>query len=155
MFDMWLQAQLVPDGNVMELTDAVYTPKCRARASTFRKSLKDDYVRMNQYLDAENPDSERYFSMSWADGMDSIIYNERLLNGFIAEHPELGLEAGETPNTTDELLAICEALRADWDAGKPRHLRLGGGRLCLLSVQGRHLHHQPLQYLVGAVRGRG
>lgn len=119
MFDMWLQAQLVPDGNVMELTDAVYNAEVPGEGVTFKEKMKDDYVRMNQYLDAENPDSERYFSMSWADGMDSIIYNERLLNGFIAEHPELGLEAGETPNTTDELLAICEALRADWDAANP------------------------------------
>lgn len=115
MFDMWLQAQLVPGGNVMELTEEVYNQKVPGEEVTFKEKMKDDYVRMNRYLDAENPDSERYFSMSWADGMDSIIYNERLLNAFIAKHPELGLEQGETPNTTDELLAICEALRVEWD----------------------------------------
>lgn len=116
MFDMWLQSQLVPDGNVLELTELVYNAQVPGENVTFKEKMKDDYVRMNRYLDTNDADSERYFSISWADGMDSIIYNERLLNGFIEKHPELGMEPGDTPNTTDELLAICEALRKEWDS---------------------------------------
>lgn len=115
MFDMWLQSKLVPNGDVLELTEKVYNQKVPGEDILFKDKMKSDYVRMNQYLDAENPDSERFFSISWADGMDSIIYNQALLDELIAAHPELGMERGDTPNTTDELIAICEAYRSDWD----------------------------------------
>lgn len=121
MFDMWLQSSLVPGGNALDLTEVVYNSEVPGETDAegnpvlFKDKMKDSFVDMNRYIDVDNPDSEQYFSISWADGMNSIIYNEANLNALYAKHPELGMEAGETPNTTDELLAISRALRADWD----------------------------------------
>lgn len=116
MFDMYLQQQLVPGGAVLDLTELVYNEQVPGENVTFKKKMKDDYVTMNRYLDIENPDNEQYFSISWADGIDTIYYNKALLDAFLAGHSELSVGASGAPNTTDELLAICEAYRDDWDA---------------------------------------
>lgn len=121
MFDMWLQSSLIPGGNALDLTDAVYNSQVPGETDAegnpvlFKDKMKDSFVEMNRYLNVNDPDSEQYFSVSWADGMNSIIYNEANLNSLYAKHPELNKEAGETPNTTDELIAVCRALREDWD----------------------------------------
>lgn len=117
MFDMYLQQQLVPNGAVLDLTEVVYNAEVPGEGGiTFKEKMKDDYVTMNRYLDVNDPDNEQYFSISWADGIDTIYYNSVLLAAFLAEHPELSVGENGTPNTTDELLAICEAYRNDWDS---------------------------------------
>ncbi len=116
MFDMYLQQYLVPDGAVLDLTEVVYDTEVPGETVTFKEKMKDDYLEMNRYLDINDPDNEQYFSISWADGIDTIYYNAKLLEEFLEDHPELSVGELGTPNTTDELLAICEAYRDDWDA---------------------------------------
>lgn len=121
MFDMWLQSSLIPGGNALDLTEAVYNSTVPGETDEegnpvlFKDKMKDSFVDMNRYINVDDPEAEQYFSISWADGMNSMIYNEENLNALYAAHPELGKEAGDIPNTTDELLAVCRALRDDWD----------------------------------------
>lgn len=121
MFDMWLQSSLIPGGNALDLTEAVYNSNVPGETDEegnpvlFKDKMKDSFVDMNRYINVDDPEAEQYFSISWADGMNSMIYNEENLNALYAAHPELGKEAGDIPNTTDELLAVCRALREDWD----------------------------------------
>lgn len=55
---------------------------------------------LNSLRDVHTQDSEAYYSTSWANVMTGIVYNETKLNA-------LGFTV---PNTTDELLKICESV---------------------------------------------
>ena len=92
-----------PGGALLDLTDAVYNEKVPGEEILYKDKMNASYRASNQYIDATGRATEQYYMLSWAGGMDSIIYNETIFD-------ELGYEV---PNTTDELIALCAAYKAN------------------------------------------
>lgn len=84
-----------------DLTEGVYNTKVPGEDILYKDKMQESYVLSNQYV-RPNSDKISYYTTSWAGGMNSILYNEDLFiaNGF------------SVPNTTDELIAICEQYKA-------------------------------------------
>lgn len=87
-----------------DITTSVYGAKVPdlnvpvANRLTYTEKLFSTYQRANQYSDGTG--SVKYYTTSWAGGMNGIFYNEDILT-------DLGFSV---PNTTDELIAICDKI---------------------------------------------
>lgn len=91
-----------PGGEILELTDAVYNQKVPGEEIIWKDKADPSYNFSNRYTDKKNPGKEMYYCVAWAGGMGGIVYNETILN-------DLGIKV---PNTTDELVAACAAIKA-------------------------------------------
>lgn len=87
---------------VVDLTDVLYNSTVPGEDILYKDKMASSFLRSMAY---NNPTQEyengRYYSTTWAGGEMSILYNETILNS-------LGIAV---PNTTDELIAACEAIR--------------------------------------------
>ncbi len=87
----------VPDMDIEDDSRQIYAEK-----------LFSTYQKANRYVDGAN--AEKYYTTSWAGGMNGIFYNEDILD-------DLGFDV---PRTTDELIEICDKInenRTDGIAG--------------------------------------
>ena len=108
MFAVNLDYNIGVDGDFLDLTDVVYNSQVPEENILWKEKSLESYNETNTYIDTTNLSSRRQYLTSWAGGMDSILYNETLLNKFNVK----------VPNTTDELLAICETVKANTDKSK-------------------------------------
>ena len=84
-----------------ELTQDVYKQTVPGESVTYEEKLFSTYAEVNNEIDVNNLDAEKkYYTASWAGGMNGIFYNEDILNA-------LGYSV---PRTTNELTAICNAI---------------------------------------------
>ena len=87
-----------------DITESVYGAKVpdtdvpEAQRLTYAEKLFSTYQKANKYVDETN--GEKYYTTSWAGGMNGIFYNEDILN-------DLGFDV---PRTTDELITICDKI---------------------------------------------
>lgn len=109
----WDYMGIGPSGEerCVNLTETVYNslvPGEEDRGLKVVDKILDSYNLVNAYYDVNNPTADtQYYFMSWAGGMEGILYNKDILDG-------LGLKA---PNTTDELSEICRQVAALKDNG--------------------------------------
>ena len=89
-----------PSGGLVDLTDVVYNQNVPGEEIKFIDKMEKSYRISNQYTDPKNASNTSYYSVSWAGGMDGIIYNETILNS-------LGIKV---PNTTNELIQACATI---------------------------------------------
>ena len=84
-----------------ELTEGVYNQTGPGEAVTFKDKYLDSYLEMSRYIDTSGTaGADKYYVSAWASGMNGIFYNEDILE-------KLGFKV---PNTTNELIAICNAI---------------------------------------------
>ena len=87
-----------------DITQGVYKQTVPGESVTYEAKVFASYNEVNKYIDVSNMDAEnKYFTTSWAGGMNGIFYNEDILE-------DLGYSV---PRTTDELMAICNAIYAN------------------------------------------
>ncbi|HEY8389564.1 MAG TPA: ABC transporter substrate-binding protein [Clostridia bacterium] len=91
-----------PTGPLLELSEVLYDSMVPGEDIKFKDKMLSSYVASNAYNDIDATDEPQYYSVSYASGMTGIVYNENVLNS-------LGFEV---PRTTNELLAILNAVRA-------------------------------------------
>ena len=108
MFATNLEYFIGPNGNFLDLTDVVYNSQVPGENVLWKDKSLESYNETNTYIDPTDLSSRRQYLTSWAGGMNSILYNEDLLLKF----------TDKVPNTTDELLAVCEAVRTNTDKTK-------------------------------------
>ena len=89
-----------PGGSLLDLTDVVYNSKIPGENVTYKDKVNKSYLVSNRYLGSQE---EKYYMLSWAGGMDSIIYNETLFERY----------GYSVPNTIDELVALCAQYKKD------------------------------------------
>ena len=100
LFGSQLYSFAGPGGALLDLTDVVYNSTVPGESVTYKEKMNPSYLVSNKYLGGTG---EHYYMTSWAGGMNSIIYNATIFE-------ELGYEV---PNTTDELIALCAAYKAN------------------------------------------
>lgn len=103
LFGSQLYGYAGPNGSLLDLTDVVYNAQVPGETVLYKDKMNKSYRASNKYFDTTNQGTEKYYMLSWAGGMDSIIYNETFFD-------ELGYSV---PNTTDELAALCASYKAN------------------------------------------
>lgn len=104
LFGSYLHSFAGPGGEIADLTDLVYNTKVPGEDVTYKEKANESYNQSNRYIDVTDLEGEpHYYVTSWVGGMNTILYNETMLEGY-------GLSV---PNTTDELLSVCAALKAE------------------------------------------
>ena len=103
MFAINLDYNTGPDGDFLDLTDVVYNSTVPGEDIKWSEKSLESYNESNTYIDPTDLSSKRQYLTSWAGGMNTILYNETLLKQF----------TDKLPNTTDELIAICAAVKAN------------------------------------------
>ena len=106
-----LQSYAGPNGQIEDLTESVYNSTVPGESVLWKDKSFDSYNRSNKYIDVTDLSSETYYMTSWAGGMNSIIYNETILQSF-------GIKV---PNTTDELIAACATIMANKGANNGKY----------------------------------
>ncbi len=86
-------------GQAEELSD-VYSSTVPGEDLTVQEKMKDEVAESNMFYDNQSK-TYKYYSMPWAGGIDGILYNADILSA-------LGYSV---PNTTNELIAICEGIK--------------------------------------------
>ncbi len=84
-----------------DLTQGVYKQQVPGEEITYENKVFSSYNEVNKYIDVSNLEAaNKYYTTSWAGGMNGIFYNEDLLTALDCS----------VPRTTDELLAICNKI---------------------------------------------
>lgn len=94
------------DNSLLEdLYDDVYNQVIPGEGTTkYIDRYFDSYATMNKYVDPNDTSGkDKYYVTAWAGGMNGIFYNEDLLTAM----------GYSVPRTTNELLAICNAIYED------------------------------------------
>ncbi len=87
-----------------ELTDVVYNSEVLDQAGKkYIDAVNDTYLEYVGYTSLTD-DVPKYFQVPWVTGLKGLLYSEEILARY-------GYTDGKTPNTTDELLALCEAIK--------------------------------------------
>ena len=103
LFGTVLQSFAGPGGEIADLTDLVYNTQVPGEDILFKDKANSSYNDSNRYIDVTDLEGEpHWYTVSWAGGMNSFIYNETILNKY-------GIKV---PNTTDELIAACATLKS-------------------------------------------
>ena len=89
-------------GELADLTDDVYNQLVPGEEVLWKDKADQSYNFSNRYIDPKNPSQTSYYCVSWAGGMGGILYNETILNSLNIK----------VPNTTDELIKICQDVKA-------------------------------------------
>ena len=100
IFSAPMQTFYGENGAVIDLTEVVYNSEVPGEGILYKDKINQSYRFSSRYIDVNNPNVEKYYCVPWAGGMGGIIYNEDILNQFNVK----------IPNTTDELLAVCETI---------------------------------------------
>ena len=103
MFAINLDYNTGPDGDFLDLTDVVYGSQVPGENVLWKDKSLESYNESNTYIDPTDLSVQRQYLTSWAGGMNTILYNETQLMQF----------TDKLPNTTDELLALCAAVKAN------------------------------------------
>ena len=103
MFAINLDYNTGPNGDFLDLTDVVYGSNVPGENVKWNEKSLESYNESNTYIDPMDLSSKRQYLTSWAGGMNTILYNETLLNQF----------TDKLPNTTDELIEICAQVKAN------------------------------------------
>ena len=103
MFAINLDYNTGPNGDFLDLTDVVYGSNVPGENVKWSEKSLESYNESNTYIDPMDLSSKRQYLTSWAGGMNTILYNETLLNQF----------TDKLPNTTDELIEICAQVKAN------------------------------------------
>lgn len=91
---------------LVELTDVLYNSEVLDQpGKKYIDSIHDSYIEYLGYTSLTETEP-KYFQVPWVTGMMGIVYSEEILARY-------GYTDGKTPNTTDELLALCQAIKAD------------------------------------------
>ena len=97
MFGMNL-AKFNGSEDVADLTDEVYNKEIPGTNTLFKDAIFQSYLQSYEYYPKGNHTGDpKYYFAPWAGGMDGIIYNEFFFNE----------NSYKVPNTTDELVSIC------------------------------------------------
>ena len=88
-----------------DLTESVYKQEVLDRPGVTFEQAMDSVVRETGYAyTAKGASTVQYFGVPWVTGASGIIYSEEILARY-------GYTDGKTPNTTDELLQLCEDIK--------------------------------------------
>ena len=89
-----------------ELTDVLYDSEVLDQpGKKYIDAIHDSYIEYLGYTSLTETEP-KYFQVPWVTGMMGIVYSEEILARY-------GYTDGKTPNTTDELLALCQAIKDD------------------------------------------
>ena len=91
-----------PTGPLLELSEVLYENTVPGEDIKVKDKMLSSYVASNAYNDIDATEEAQYYAMSYASGMTGIVYNENVLTS-------LGLEV---PKTTNELIAVMDAIKA-------------------------------------------
>lgn len=108
-----LERSLSPDGNVLDLTTAVYESTVPGEDILFKNKMIQSYVSSAAYNSIDTAAEKQWFQVNYVGGMGGMIYNENILNSL----------GEEVPNTTDEMVAIMNKLK-DREASKDEKNRI-------------------------------
>ena len=90
---------------LLNLTDTVYNKPVPGEDVLFKDKIIPSYLNSFQYIDTNDIDASiadpQYYFAPWAGGMNGILYNVDLF-----EQMQI-----DVPNTTDELLAVCQKIK--------------------------------------------
>lgn len=104
LFGAALQSFAGPGGEIADLTDLVYNTQVPGENVTFKDKANSSYNDSNRYIDVTDLEgAPHWYTVSWAGGMNTFIYNETMLNKY-------GIKV---PNTTDEMLAAFATLKTN------------------------------------------
>lgn len=92
---------LAGSGKTLELTDVLFNQKVPGEDVYYKDKMNESSRLACKRVNLSNPNEERYWITHWAGGMDSIIYNETILQQF-----DLSV-----PKTTDQFLEICQTIK--------------------------------------------
>ena len=96
------QGNLAPGTNALELTEVVYNSEVPGEGILYKNKLQSSYLESAAYVPKSGIiDEKAYYHTNWATSTTGLYYNATKLEA-------LGFEV---PNTTDELLAIMEAVK--------------------------------------------
>lgn len=92
-------------GELLDLTDCVYKQTVPGENITWEAKSNASYNQCNTFIDPNGSGNtaQKHYMTSWAGGMDSFVYNETILQSF----------GVDVPNTTDELVEICNLIKAN------------------------------------------
>lgn len=98
-----LERTLGSDVPVVDLTEDVYESEVPGEPGVkFKDKMIQSYLTSAAYIGKGAEDEKKYYQVNWASGMTGIIYNEDKLEA-------LGFAV---PNTSDELIAIMQGVKA-------------------------------------------
>lgn len=100
MFGAGLTSYFGDTGAVLDLTEVVYNQTVPGEDVLFSEKMNSSYKLSSRFIDVKNSSVEKYYFVPWAGGMGGIIYNEDILNSFDLK----------VPNTTNELIEVCETI---------------------------------------------
>ncbi len=103
MFAVNLDYNTGPDGDFLDLTEVVYNSTVPGESIKWKDKSFESYNESNTFIDPTDLTVKKQYLTSWAGGMNTILYNENYLMQF----------TDKVPNTTDELIAICAAVKAE------------------------------------------
>ena len=83
-----------------DLSEGVYNAKVPGEDITFKEKLLPAYVKSAAYVDSSEEQSDIYYEVNYASGMNGLAYNATVLK-------TLGYDV---PNTTDELVSIMKSV---------------------------------------------
>lgn len=99
LFGMNMWGYAGEGSNALDLTESVYNTTVPGEDIKYKDKMMNSYLVSNSYVKGG---AESYYTTSWASGMNTILYNEDLL-----EANNL-----KVPNTTDELIKLCADYKA-------------------------------------------
>ncbi|MBQ8685059.1 MAG: hypothetical protein IJ514_02665 [Clostridia bacterium] len=89
---------------LLNLTDWVYNTEVLDKAGvTYKDTIHDSFLQYLAYT-TKTETEPQYYGVPWVTGYMGILYSEEILAKY-------GYTDGKTPNTTDEFLALCEAIK--------------------------------------------
>lgn len=103
MFAVNLDYNTGKNGDFLDLSEVVYNSSVPGETVLWKEKSLESYNESNTYIDPANLADKKQYLVSWAGGMNTILYNENLLMQF----------TDKLPNTTDELLKICADVKAN------------------------------------------
>lgn len=98
------------ENDCINLADLVYNAEIPGEGILYKDKLQDYALDNYGYRDDLGKLTGEYYTAAWAAGLTSFIYNQTLFD-------ELGLRV---PNTTDELIALCQTVK-DMDGSNPAY----------------------------------
>lgn len=93
----------VTGGELLNLYDGVYNTEVPGENVLYKDKVATSLLESHRYYNLNDPESDEYYFTSWIGGMSSFVYNATVLESFDIK----------VPNTTDEFVAACAAIKAN------------------------------------------
>lgn len=91
------------EDKLADLTEVIYNENVPGEDILYKDKIFASYLESTRFWDVTQISEDRvYYVAPWAGGMNGFLYNEDILNS-------LGIDV---PNTTDELYAACQQIKA-------------------------------------------